>query len=385
MSLADADVIVLGLGGVGAATVHALAARGARVLGFDRFGRGHDRGSSHGGTRITRHATFEHPDYVPLLRVATAGFEALEAETGVPLLERCGVLLVGEQDSPVLRGSLAAARQHGVPVEPLDAATMQARYPQLAIAPTHHGLLEPEAGFVRPEAAVRAFLAAAEDHGARLFPDSPVEAWEDGEGGVVVEAAGRRWSADALVIALGAWTGATVPALAPLLRVTRQVQAWIVADDPALARLQALPCWLVDRGAGLPHLYGIPADPLLPGPPMVKLAVHGSERDTDPNLLERRIGKAERAALARLAATWLPGLPGPLLRVLACMYTSTPDGHLILDRVPGAPHSWVVAGLSGHGFKLTPVLGVAAADLALTGRTELPVGFLGLSRFAGAF
>ena len=63
----DYDVIVIGTGGVGSAALFHLAKRGVKVLGLDRFPPGHDRGSSHGRTRIIRQAYFEHPDYVPLL------------------------------------------------------------------------------------------------------------------------------------------------------------------------------------------------------------------------------------------------------------------------------------------------------------------------------
>ena len=64
---ATADIIVLGTGGMGTAACAHLAARGATVIGLDRFPLAHDRGSSHGQTRLIRQAYFEHPDYVPLL------------------------------------------------------------------------------------------------------------------------------------------------------------------------------------------------------------------------------------------------------------------------------------------------------------------------------
>lgn len=62
------DVIVAGLGAMGSAAALALARRGARVLGLDRFRPPHDRGSSHGDSRITRLATGEGAAYVPLVR-----------------------------------------------------------------------------------------------------------------------------------------------------------------------------------------------------------------------------------------------------------------------------------------------------------------------------
>ena len=64
------DLIVVGAGGMGSAALYEAARRGVRVLGLDRFPAGHDRGSSHGQTRMIRQAYFEHPNYVPLLRRA---------------------------------------------------------------------------------------------------------------------------------------------------------------------------------------------------------------------------------------------------------------------------------------------------------------------------
>src|SRR5213593_1060904 len=113
------DVIVLGTGGVGSAAAFHLAQRGAKVLGIDRFPGGHDRGSSHGETRVIRQAYFEHPDYVPLLLRAYELWRQLEQESGLDLLHQVGLLQIGPPDGVVVRGVLEAARLHGLNVESL--------------------------------------------------------------------------------------------------------------------------------------------------------------------------------------------------------------------------------------------------------------------------
>lgn len=374
------DAIVLGLGGVGSQALRGLARRGARVVGLERFGRAHDRGSSHGATRVTRHAYFEHPDYVPLLRAATAGFEELEAATGAALLERCGVALLGPPGSVVVRASAAAAERWGVPVERLDAAAFRRRFPQFSVSDGDEGLWEPGGGFVRPEDSIRAALADAEAHGAAVRTGAAVLSIDEDADEVRVHLDGETLRARALLVAAGAWTGRLLPTLRPLLRVTRQVQGWIRPDAPASAAADSLPCWLIDRGSA-PPLYGVPVDPLAPGPPLAKVAVHGSSWEVSPDRLVRAVGADERGGLRALATRLVPGLRGALLAARTCMYTQTPDEHFVLDRLPGRPRTVVVAGLSGHGFKLTPALGRAAAELCLDGRTDLPIGFLGLARF----
>src|SRR4051794_16207774 len=96
--MADADVIVLGLGGMGTAAAWQLARRGVRVLGLEQFSLGHALGSSHGHTRIIRQAYYEHPSYVPLVRRAYQGWYDLEQTLGRHLLTCCPCLTVGKTD-----------------------------------------------------------------------------------------------------------------------------------------------------------------------------------------------------------------------------------------------------------------------------------------------
>src|SRR5438105_13428277 len=113
------DVIVLGTGGVGSAAAYHVAKRGVKVLGIDQFPGGHDRGSSHGETRIIRQAYFEHPDYVPFLKHGYDLWRELETETGRRLFHEVGMFAAGPVDGEVVPGTLLAAKLHGLPVEQL--------------------------------------------------------------------------------------------------------------------------------------------------------------------------------------------------------------------------------------------------------------------------
>ncbi len=98
------DAIVVGLGGMGSAAACHLASRGRKVLGLERHAPAHDRGSSHGESRIIRQAYFEGAEYVPLLFRAYQLWEDLERETGEDLMTLCGGLFIGPED-----GELVAA------------------------------------------------------------------------------------------------------------------------------------------------------------------------------------------------------------------------------------------------------------------------------------
>src|SRR4051794_2353515 len=157
MSAGNYDVIVIGLGGMGSATAFELARRGRRVLGLEQFALGHDRGSSHGHTRIIRQAYYEHPDYVPLVRRSFEGWYDLEQRQGQHLLTACPCLGIGPASSPVFNGVLESARQHNLPVERLAASELRVRYPVFQLDDETWGVLERSAGFLFVDECVRAY------------------------------------------------------------------------------------------------------------------------------------------------------------------------------------------------------------------------------------
>src|SRR3954462_14444099 len=114
------DIIVIGVGAMGAAACYQLARRGARVLGLEQFDIPHALGSSHGASRMIRLAYYEHPDYVPLLRRAYALWNALEQESGQKVIHVTGGLYMGPPGSEVVSRSLGAARAYGLAHDVLD-------------------------------------------------------------------------------------------------------------------------------------------------------------------------------------------------------------------------------------------------------------------------
>ena len=171
------DVIVLGLGGMGSSAAYHLARRGKRVLGLEQFPPAHARGSSHGRSRVTRLAYFEDPAYVPLLVRAHALWDALGAEAGEPIFTRTGGLMLGLPDSGLVAGSLRSARTHGLSHELLSSAELRRRYPQLTPDADTVALLDTEAGFIDPEATVRAHVRLAAAAGAELHFEETAQSW----------------------------------------------------------------------------------------------------------------------------------------------------------------------------------------------------------------
>lgn len=114
----------------------------------------------------------------------------------------------------------------------------------------------------------------------------------------------------------------------------------------------------------------------------MKFAEHsGGHLVDDPLAVDRSVDSTEQQRLLDVLRRMLPGVTPRVTDHSVCLYTMSPDENFILDRHPAHPNVVFAAGLSGHGFKFTPVLGKALADLALDGGTELPIGFLSLARF----
>ncbi|GAA3398216.1 N-methyl-L-tryptophan oxidase [Cryptosporangium minutisporangium] len=372
------DVIVLGLGGMGSAAAHHLAARGQRVLGLEQFGPAHARGSSHGGSRIIRQSYFEDPAYVPLLLRAYELWEDLERTSGADLLTLTGGLYLGPAESTTVAGSLAAAREWGLPHQVLDAAAIRSRFPTLRPRDDEVGLYEDRAGFVRPEASVAAQLAVAGRLGAELHFEEPVLDWSANGGGVAVTTARGTYTAGHLVVSPGAWAPRVLADLGLPLRVERQVQYWfqpVGGVEPYLPERHPIYIWEDRSGV---QTYGFPS---IDGPDGgVKIAFFRKGTDADPDTLDREVHTEEIAAMAERSGRDLPTLPGTFLRGAACMYTTTPDEHFVIAPHPEHPRVTVACGFSGHGFKFVPVVGEVLADLAIDGTTRHPIALFDPAR-----
>jgi sarcosine oxidase len=367
------NVVVVGLGAMGSAAVYHLARRGARVLGLDRFSPGHDRGSSHGATRIIRLSYFEHPSYVPLLRRSYALWRELEAAAGEPLLQITGIAEIGRPDGALVAGTLASCRLHALPHTVLDARELMRRYPAFHLPADFVGVVQPDGGFLLAEAAMQAHQRLARQAGAELRHAEAVQALAVAAGGVRITTEREVIHAGVAVIAAGAWTKKLIPDLA-MLRATRQVTAWFTPQDAACFAPGRFPVFMLESRLGI-H-YGFPLDPA-----GLKISKHFHQDETvDPDSYNRSV-TPEDQSLIRAGLAYLPAANGPLRSAQTCLYTMTPDGDFIIDRLRSAPNILVASPCSGHGFKFSPVIGEILADLASTGRTAHDISRFRLARF----
>ncbi|MGH2490427.1 MAG: N-methyl-L-tryptophan oxidase [Candidatus Limnocylindria bacterium] len=366
------DVIVAGLGAHGSAAAYHLARRGQRVLGFDRFARGHTLASFGGLSRIIRLSYYEHPSYVPLLKRAWDLWRELEHDSGETLLTQTGGLYMGPPAGELVSGSLASARTHGLAHEVLDSAELRRRYPVFDIDRDWVGVLDAQAGWLAPERSVEAHLRMAERHGATLRFAEPVERWERDAEGVRVTSAQGSYRARRLVITAGSWLPRLVPQLAPHLWVERNVLFWFEPRGE-LEAFAKLPVYIVEDTDRL--YYGFPYDP---GAGLKMAGLHFGDR-VDPDKVDREPRAADEERVRAWLRFRMALANGERRRAQVCMYTNSPDGHFIIDR--DGPVTYASA-CSGHGFKFASAVGEILADLATSGRSSLDIGFLSARRLA---
>jgi sarcosine oxidase len=376
----DYEVAVLGVGAVGSAALYHLARRGVRAVGIDRFAPGHDRGSSHGESRVIRRAYFEDPAYVPLLHRAYDGWAELEAESGELLFKRTGLIEVGPPDGEVIPGVLRAAREHSLDVEALDAATLEARFPGFTVPEGMTGVYEAAGGLLHVEACVAAHAQAAERAGATLYTGAAIQGWRGDGQGVVIETDRGTVRADAVILTAGAWAEELLRTMGLPLRVKRKVLLWYALQAPPAPR------YPVDEG-GVVFLYELPGGvyygfPSLDGETL-KVACHDDGRYIeDPNHLDRALHASDHQGVDDFLAAYMPGVqPRDPRRHAVCMYTVTPDSHMVVDRLPGVAAGWFAAGLSGHGFKFSNALGEALVECTLDGASTVDLSVFTAARF----
>ena len=374
------DVIVIGLGGMGSAAAYHLAARGQRVLGLEKFTPAHDKGSSHGGSRIIRQSYFEDPAYVPLLLRAYELWDELARDSGRDVYRMTGGLFIGPPDCLTVAGSLRASRQWDLPHDLLDEDEIRQRFPNFTPQPGDIALFEAKAGFARPELTVQAHLGLAEKVGATLRFGEEVIEWSETARGVTVRTAAGTYTAGQVVICPGAWAPQLLADFGIPITVERQVLYWL---DPVggVEPFVDHPIFIDEDASGM-QIYGFPA---IDGPHGgVKVAFFRKGIECTPDTIDRTVHDREICEMRDRAAQLLPALDGPCIHSATCMYSNTPDQHFVIARHPDTENVTVACGFSGHGFKFVPVVGEILADLATTGATTHPISLFDPRRLVTA-
>ncbi len=372
------DVIVAGLGAMGSATAFHLAGRsGLRVLALDRHHPPHTLGSTHGGTRIIRETSFEHPRYVPLVRRAYACWRTMEAATGQHLLTVTGGVFIGAAAGPFVAKSKESADIHGVPYEILSPDEIRRRFPAFRPDDGTVGFFEPGAGILGPEACVQACLDYARAGGVDLKFDEPVLQWEASGEGVTVTTAHGRYRAAKLLLATGPWMLETLRSVGVAVTAERIVMHWFAPLPAADARaFDAGRCPLALWEFGPNAAFA--SFPIEAGE--IKTTIHHGGEPTTPDSVRRDVAPDEIAAMRTMLQRFLPGANGAHRRSAVCLYTNVAGGDFLIDVHPEHRQVLLASPCSGFGFKFASAIGELLAELLVDGQTDWDLKPFGIER-----
>ncbi len=383
------ETIVLGLGATGSAALCQLARKGNAVLGIDQFAPPHDHGSTHGETRVTRLAIGEGEQYTPLALRSHELWRELEEQTGSALLSTNGCLIISSRAKNSVTHvegffatTLAAARRYGIAHEILDAEQIRRRFPQFKVADDEIGYLEHDGGFLRPEACVLAQLTLARELGATIHTQEKVAGFEAAAGGVTVATDQARYGADKLIVAAGPWLPGLVGArLAPHFKVYRQVMFWFDVEGPLDAFLPPrCPVFIWELQGRTQPIYGFPAVDGRRGG--VKIATEQFDTSTTADAAMQTVsGEEKRVMHDDYVAPYVSGISSRCLKARSCLYTVTPDFAFVIDLHPDSERVILASPCSGHGFKHSPAVGEALAELVIDGASRFDLGAFSLRRF----
>ena len=370
------DCIVIGLGGMGAASLFELSSKGQNVLGIEQFDIGHDKGSSHGLSRIIRLAYWEGIEYVPLVLRAHDRWIELEKTYNEKLLNITGALDIGLESSETISGSLKACREFDIPHEIFTSTELSKKFPAYLLPEEYSSVFQKDGGFLVPESCINLYVNESINNGADVKQNCKVLGWESDGNIVTVSTSDGNFKTKKLVITAGAWTGILQDEMSRFLTPERQVVSWFKPESPEYYNSDQFPVFNMEVPEG--RYYGFPIHHY----EGTKIGRYGHLKENiNPDSISREITDLDIATLrVPMEKYFQPTNPEPLFSQV-CMFTNTPDEHFVLDYLPGNDSVFIASGFSGHGFKFASVIGELISDLMVDGGTEFDLGLFSLDRF----
>lgn len=384
------DVIVLGLGAAGSATTYQVALQGGRVLGIDQFSPPHDFGSSHGESRITREATGEGSNCLPLLAIRSNEiWKDLQKQEGTTLFMETGCLSISSNGDTshnhvgdYFNQTLNVAQKHKIEFQLLNAQEIRKRFPSFHVADDEYGFFEVHAGILNADECVRTNIKIARELGAEIHVNEKVTAFQSDGNLISVSTEHDTYACKKLIVCAGPW----VPQFlgneySQLFHVTRQVLLWYDVQEQYQHFVpDNFPTFIWELQNSDRPIYGFPALNGVSGG--IKVSAERFDQTTLPQNLDREVTSEEISeTFKKYFQPFFKGLESKCVRSAACMYTTTPDAQFIVDSPLDNPNITYVSPCSGHGFKHSAALGEAIAQRTLNGSSEIDISEFSISRF----
>ena len=357
--------VIIGAGAMGSAAAYHLARRSEPVLLIEQFSLGHDRGSSHGVARITRHS-YADPSYARLMPAAFQAWRELEADAGQSVYIRTGGVSFSPAGCDYVARVAANLESVGVAHRRMTGADWNRANPIFSVPATHDVVFEPDAGMLAAARAMALQLDLARAHGGektQVMPSTPVRRIDLDDTRPVVVTDSLAITADRLIVTAGAWVKHLLPQLPVPLVATRQQVLYFRPSDPAPFHIGRFPVFIFKGSGEDEAFYGMPGF-LGTG---IKVARHFGP-ETDPDVEDRTVADAYREIVRGFLRNHIPALAGaPIDQAETCLYTVAPDEQFLVDFLPGRSDVIVASPCSGHGFKFSCLIGQVLADMATGG------------------
>ena len=356
-----AKVIVVGAGINGVTSAIELKKRGHKVVLVDPGPLPHPLAASTDISKAVRAAYGPDEDYTALAERCLELWRRWNSEFGVELYHETGVLFVCQhpmQPSDFEYESCRVLEKQGHRLERFDSFTFHERFPAFAPDRFQDGFFDPDAGYVESGRVVATLVEHAKSIGVELCERAKFVALDENDDrvrGVVLDDR-HRISADAVVIAAGAWTTYVLPFTKKFFRATGHPVFHLKPDKPELFLPERFPFFGADISTT--GYYGFPLNQ-----GVVKIANHGPGREMSPDSAERVVTAEDENDLREFLRSTIPALAeAAIVYTRVCMYCDTNDGDFWIAADPKRSNLVISTGDCGHGFKFAPVLGEITAD-----------------------
>ncbi|HJY20025.1 MAG TPA: FAD-dependent oxidoreductase [Chthoniobacterales bacterium] len=353
-------VVGAGINGVVAAIE--LRKRGHDVVLVDPGPLPHPLAASTDISKVVRAAYGADEEYTELAERSREIWQQWNVEFGVELYDEVGFLCMRQR--PMQTGdfeyeSLRLLERRGHRIERVNSDYLRRHFPAWNADRYPDGFLDFESGYAESGRAVAVLIEGARSIGVELREHAKFCALDEASDrvkGIVFES-GEKLPADAVVMAVGAWTPYVLPFTHDFFRASGQPVFHLKPAQPELFAPERFPIFGADISAT--GFYGFP----LNRDGVVKIANHGLGREMSPDSPERVVTKEEENRMREFLADSFPSLAdAPVVFTRVCFYCDTKDGDFWIAPDPDRAGLTIATGDSGHGFKFAPVLGGIIAD-----------------------
>ncbi len=372
-SESEFDVIVVGCGVWGSATMWALAKRGYSVLGLDKFAPPHNHGSHGGATRLARMSNSTGSQYTRLTRPTLDLWQKLGDETGQQIFVETGTMFIGEKGSRWFDSTLANLVESDFEYEVLPPAQAMERVPGLKVSASESVVWEPAGGIILVEPAITSLHKVIRGMGVTLEFDQEVTEWSsDGESISVTTDKGS-YSATNLVITAGSFTNTLLDFELPM-----SIERQVLFNFPVKAGAAPLPALYFSAPPGVDSApaYGCPEPD-----GSYKVSVASSGNPLEPEKMTQDANEDDLKLVRDVVGKRLPMLEDSAVASNVCMWSEVIDGHWIIGKHPEHARVVIGTGCNGRGFRFGAIAGELLSDLVEDRLDDPALKFFSLERF----